>query len=83
MVSNKPPTEYLNQLYFDALAFTPKALRHLVAQVGVGQVILTSDHRYFWERHPVDPVFATTSLADPQKSAILGGKAACWLGLKA
>jgi predicted TIM-barrel fold metal-dependent hydrolase len=30
----KQPTEYLNQLYFDSLVFTPEALRHQVAQVG-------------------------------------------------
>src|SRR5262249_25128443 len=30
----KKPTEYLNQLHFDALVFTSEALRHLVAQVG-------------------------------------------------
>src|SRR5262245_30672938 len=36
----KKPSEYLNQLYFDALVFTPEALRHLVAQVGASQVML-------------------------------------------
>ena len=50
----KQPTEYLNQLYFDALVFTPEALRHLVAQVGASQVMLGSDHPYIWEQHPVD-----------------------------
>ena len=40
----KKPTEYLNQLYFDALVFTPEALRHLVAQVGASQIMLGSDH---------------------------------------
>ena len=79
----KKPTEYLNQLYFDALVFTPEALRHLVAQVGVGQVMLGSDHPYIWEQHPVDSVFATTSLTDAQKAAILGGNAARLFGFKA
>ena len=41
---NKPPTEYLNQLHFDSLVFTPEALRHLVAQVGACQVVVGSDH---------------------------------------
>jgi predicted TIM-barrel fold metal-dependent hydrolase len=79
----KQPTEYLNQLYFDALVFTPEALRHLVAQVGAGQVMLGSDHPYIWEQHPVDHVFATTSLTDAQKAGILGGNAAKLFGLKA
>ena len=72
----KQPTEYLNQLYFDALVFTPEALRHLVAQVGATQVMLGSDHPYIWEQRPVDRLFATTSLTDGQKAAILGGNAA-------
>jgi predicted TIM-barrel fold metal-dependent hydrolase len=79
----KQPTEYLNQLYFDALVFTPEALRHLVAQVGVSQVMLGSDEPYIWEQHPVDHVFATTSLSDAQKAAILGGNAARLFNLKA
>jgi len=32
----KKPTEYLRQLYFDSLVFTPEALRHLVAETGSG-----------------------------------------------
>jgi aminocarboxymuconate-semialdehyde decarboxylase len=78
----KKPTEYLNQLYFDALVFTPEALRHLVAQVGAGQVVLGSDHPIPWEEHPVDHVLATTSLSDEDKAAILGGNAARLFGMK-
>src|SRR5699024_11887442 len=33
----KAPTEYLKQIYFDSLIFTPEAIRHLAAQVGAGQ----------------------------------------------
>ncbi len=50
----KQPTEYLNQLYFDSLVFTPEALRHLVAQVGSSQVMIGTDHPIPWEEHPVD-----------------------------
>ena len=78
----KKPTEYLNQLYFDALVFTPEGLRHLVAQVGASQVMLGTDHPIPWEQHPVDHVLATTTLTDKQKTAILGGNAARLFGLK-
>ena len=77
----KKPTEYLNQLYFDALVFTPEALRHLVAQVGASQIMLGSDHPIPWEEHPVDHVCATESLTDEEKSAILGGNAARLFGM--
>jgi len=78
----KKPSEYLNQLYFDAMVFTPEGLRHLVAQVGASQVMLGTDHPIPWEQHPVDHVFATTTLSDKQKIAILGGNAAKLLGMK-
>jgi predicted TIM-barrel fold metal-dependent hydrolase len=77
----KKPTEYLNQLYFDSLVFTPEALRHLVAQVGASQLMLGSDYPFPWEGHPVDHVFATTTLSDEEKLAILGGNAARLFGL--
>ncbi len=77
----KKPTEYLNQLYFDALVFTPEALRHLVAQVGAGQIMLGTDHPIPWEERPVDHVFATTTLSDEDKTAILGGNAARLFGM--
>jgi len=77
----KKPSEYLNQLHFDAMVFTPEGLRHLVAQVGVSQVMLGSDHPIPWEEHPVDHVLATTSLSDDDKIAILGGNAARLFGM--
>src|SRR3984893_378821 len=78
----KKPSEYLNQLHFDAMVFTPEGLRHLVAQVGASQIVLGTDHPIPWEEHPVDRVFATTTLSDKQKMAILGGNAAHLFGIK-
>jgi aminocarboxymuconate-semialdehyde decarboxylase len=78
----KQPSEYLNQLYFDAMVFTPEGLRHMVAQVGASQIVLGTDHPIPWEQHPVDHVFATTTLTDKQKAAIPGGNAARLFGLK-
>ncbi len=78
----KKPTEYLNQMYFDSLVFTPEALRHLVAQVGASQIVLGTDQPIPWEEHPVDHVFATQSLNESQKVAILGKNAAQLLNIK-
>lgn len=77
----KQPSEYLKQLFFDALVFTPEGLRHLVAEVGASQIVLGSDHPIPWEQHPVDHVFATTTLSDEEKVAILGGNAARLFGM--
>ncbi len=78
----KKPSEYLNQLYFDAMVFSAEGLRHLAAQVGVSQLMLGTDHPIPWEVHPVDHVFATTTLSDKDKAAILGGNAAKLFGIK-
>lgn len=77
----KKPTEYLKQLYFDSLIFSPEALRHLAAQVGAGQIVLGSDYPYPWQMKPVDHVLATEPLSDEEKAAILGGTAAKLLGI--
>ena len=36
----KKPTEYLRQLYYDTIVFTPEALRHLAAETGSSQLVL-------------------------------------------
>ncbi|HSI00439.1 MAG TPA: amidohydrolase family protein [Reyranella sp.] len=77
----KKPTEYLKQLYFDSLIFSPEAIRHLAAQVGAGQIVLGSDYPYPWQLRPVDHIFASTSLSDDEKIAILGGTAAKLLNI--
>jgi aminocarboxymuconate-semialdehyde decarboxylase len=72
----KKPTEYLKQLYYDALIFTPEALRHLAANVGSSQIMLGTDYPYPWEDKAVDHVLNTPSLTDDERIAILGGTAA-------
>ncbi|WP_283841912.1 amidohydrolase family protein [Bradyrhizobium jicamae] len=79
----KAPTEYLKQIYFDSVVFTPEAIRHLVAQVGASQVVLGSDYPYPWQLQPVDHVFASESLSDDQKADILNRTAARLLNLTA
>jgi aminocarboxymuconate-semialdehyde decarboxylase len=61
--------------------FTPEALRHLVAEVGSGQIMLGTDYPFPWEEHPVYHVLATETLTDDEKIAILGGNAARLFGL--
>ncbi|MBR0896537.1 amidohydrolase family protein [Bradyrhizobium tropiciagri] len=79
----KAPTEYLKQIYFDSLIFTPEAIRHLAAQVGAGQIVLGSDYPYPWQLAPVDHIFACASLSDDDKANILGRTAAKLLGVAA
>jgi predicted TIM-barrel fold metal-dependent hydrolase len=68
----KQPTDYLKQIYFDSLIYSPEAIRHLAAQVGAGQIVLGSDYPFPWQLHPVDHIFASASLSDDEKADILG-----------
>jgi predicted TIM-barrel fold metal-dependent hydrolase len=79
----KQPSEYLKQIYFDSLVFTPEAIRHLVAQVGASQLVLGSDYPFPWQLQPVDHIFACTSLSDDEKADILGRTAAKLVNVQA
>jgi predicted TIM-barrel fold metal-dependent hydrolase len=72
----KKPTEYLKQIWFDSLIFSPEAIRHLQAQVGASQIVMGSDYPYPWQMAPVDHIFASESLTDEQKLDVLGRTAA-------
>ncbi len=72
----KRPTEYLRQLYFDSMVFTPEGLRHLVAETGVSQIMIGTDYPFPWSTTTVDHVLNTAGLSDADKRAILGENAA-------
>jgi aminocarboxymuconate-semialdehyde decarboxylase len=78
----KKPTEYLRQLYYDSLVFTPEALRHLAAQVGASRIMLGTDTPFRWVEAPVDHVLSTPELTDAERAGILGDTAAQLLGIK-
>ena len=82
IVLKKKPTDYIRQIYFDALVFTPEALRHLAAEVGTGQIMVGTDHPIPWEDDPVGHVMATPELSGDDRLAILGGNAIRVLGLE-
>jgi aminocarboxymuconate-semialdehyde decarboxylase len=78
----KKPTEYVRQLYYDNIIFTPEGMRHLVAETGPGQVVMGTDYPYPWTKTSVDLILATPGLSDADRVAILGGTAAKLLGIK-
>ena len=79
----KKPTEYLRQMYYDTMVFTPEGLRHLVAEVGVSQLMIGTDFPYPWTKTAVDHILATPGLSDADRVALLGGNAMKLLGIKA
>ena len=78
----KKPTEYVRQLYYDNIIFTPEGMRHLVAETGPGQVVMGTDYPYPWTKTSVDLILSTPGLSDADRVAILGGTAAKLLGIK-
>ncbi len=78
----KRPTEYLRQLYFDSIVFTPEALRHLAAEAGPGQIVMGTDYPFPWTHTSVDHILGTPELDDADKVAMLGGTAMALLGIK-
>ncbi|MDB5817685.1 MAG: hypothetical protein JWQ11_1325 [Rhizobacter sp.] len=82
VVLKKRPSEYMRQIYYDALVFTPEALRHLIAEVGVSQVMLGTDHPIPWEQHPIDHIMNTPGLSDADRIAIFSGNAKRMLSIE-
>jgi predicted TIM-barrel fold metal-dependent hydrolase len=71
----KKPTEYLKQLYYDSMVFTNEGLRHLIAEVGIGQIVLGTDYPTRWARDGVDRILSASTLSDADRIAILNGNA--------
>jgi aminocarboxymuconate-semialdehyde decarboxylase len=71
--NKKHPSEYMKtQVLVDTIILTEEGLRHLVAEVGSGQVVFGTDEPFNWQSN-VDLILNSPSLNDSQKEAILGG----------
>jgi len=78
----KKPSEYLKQMYYDTMVFTPEGVRHLTAEVGASQLLVGSDYPYPWTKTAVDLILNTPGVSDTDKVAMLGGTAMKLLGIK-
>jgi aminocarboxymuconate-semialdehyde decarboxylase len=79
----KKPSDYLGQMYYDTMVFTPEGVRHLAAEFGANQLMVGTDYPFPWTKTAVDVVMNTPGLSDLDRIAILGGTAAKLLGIKA
>ncbi len=72
-VNTRPPAAYLrDQIHADSMVFSDEGLRHLVAEMGAGQIVYGSDMPFRWP-DTVDIVLSQTAIGDAEKTAILGG----------
>jgi len=71
--NKKRPSEYLKrEILVDSMIFSEEGLRHLVAEVGVNQIVYGTDVPFNWP-DSVDLILRAPFLSDAQKEAILGG----------
>ena len=73
--NKKAPSEYLkSQIHIDTMVFSAEGLRHLVAEVGAGQIMYGTDVPFNWPV-TVDLILDAPFLSDAEKEAILSGNA--------
>src|ERR1700733_9323115 len=78
----RPPSEYLREIWFDSLVFTPRGLEHLVDAAGAGRVVLGTDYPFdMGVDDPLARLDAATGLSEEDRAAIRGQNACELLGL--
>jgi aminocarboxymuconate-semialdehyde decarboxylase len=71
----KKPSEYFKkELFVDTMVFHEEGLRHLVAEVGISQIVYGTDYPFDWPVG-VDFVLKAPFLSDADRIAILSGNA--------
>jgi aminocarboxymuconate-semialdehyde decarboxylase len=71
----KKPSEYFKkEIVIDTMIFHEEGLRHLVAEVGVGQMVYGTDYPFDWPVG-IDFVLNAPFLSNADKEAMLGGNA--------
>lgn len=78
--TRRPRDYFRRELFVDTMVFTEEGLRHLVAEVGVGQIVYGTDVPFNWPV-TVDLVLTAPFLTDSDKAAILGNNLAGLLKL--
>jgi aminocarboxymuconate-semialdehyde decarboxylase len=71
--NTRKPSEYLkSRVTIDTMVFSQEGLRHLVAEVGVGQIVYGTDVPFNWPV-TIDLVLDAPFLQDAEKERILSG----------
>ncbi len=72
-IIKKKPSDYMRaNILADAMVFSAEGVRHLVAEMGAGQVVFGTDTPFGWPV-TVDPITGNSALSNADKEAILGG----------
>jgi aminocarboxymuconate-semialdehyde decarboxylase len=72
-IIKKKPSDYMrSNILADAMVFSEEGVRHLVAEMGAGQVVFGTDTPFNWPVS-VDPIVNNKFLSNADKEAVLGG----------
>jgi aminocarboxymuconate-semialdehyde decarboxylase len=73
---DRPPSEYLRELYYDTVVFRADALEYLVNMVGVDRLMMGTDYPFdMQEFDPVGFIEGATGLSESDRAKICGGTA--------
>src|SRR6202041_3936440 len=77
------PTEYLRngQILADTIMFTGEAVKHLINEMGIENVVMATDYPFPRKTAPADNILSIPDITDADKIAILGGTARKLLGI--
>lgn len=79
---DRPPSEYMKQLFVDTVVYTPESVAQLVSLLGPEHVLLGTDYPFdMGEEDPVGLLERTPELSETDRQLIAGGNAARLLGL--
>jgi aminocarboxymuconate-semialdehyde decarboxylase len=71
------PSAYLRRMWFDSLVYSAPALRRLIDQVGVSQIVIGTDYPFDMGHYEIHSMVGSTPNLDvAELDAILGGNAA-------
>jgi aminocarboxymuconate-semialdehyde decarboxylase len=78
----RPPSEYLRQIFFDSLVYDPSVLAALIARAGAERVLLGTDYPFdMGVEDPLERLAAVPGLSAQDTALIRGRTAAGLLGL--
>jgi aminocarboxymuconate-semialdehyde decarboxylase len=73
-LKKRPSAYFKKELFVDTMVFHEEGLRHLVAEVGINQIVYGTDYPFDWPVG-VDFVLKSPFLSNADRIAILGGNA--------
>lgn len=81
--TEKPPSYYAKQLYYDSLVYDPNNLKFMIERLGVKQIIAGSDYPFLLREKPVGKVIDNLEdVSETDKKLMLGQNALDFLGIE-